>query len=464
MREVISLHLGQAGVQVANTVWELYCLEHGIDETGRLTAEWDNVQNDCQSTIDENNSDVKSSNNDDKKNFPNGEGFSSFFMEMSSGNFTPRAVLVDLEPSVIDQVKSGKYKNLYGPSCLINANEDAANNYARGRYTIGTAALPQIIDPIRKMAESCDKLQGFMFTHSFGGGTGSGLASLLQLELEEEWRKQSKLEVAIFPSPKLSTAVVEPYNAVLTTSATMELSDCVFLVDNEAMYNICQNKLDVDCPAYVNLNRLLAQTISSITASLRFNGTLNADFSDFQTNLVPFPRIHFPIISYAPIVSSNKASHESQSVSEISCKGFDATNRFINCENENGLYIACCLLFRGDVAPKDVNASIALIKKKKEVKFVEWSPSGFKIGINNRPPCCLFEGDIAPTKRALCTLCNTTAIKNAWSAINLKYTLMMAKKAFFHWYTGEGMDEQEFFDAQENIMILENEYKTMSIQ
>lgn len=175
--------------------------------------------------------------------------------------------------------------------------------------------------------------------------------------------------------------MVEPYNAVLTTSATMELSDCVFLVDNEAMYNICQNKLDVDCPAYVNLNRLLAQTISSITASLRFNGTLNADFSDFQTNLVPFPRIHFPIISYAPIVSSNKASHESQSVSEISCKGFDATNRFINCENENGLYIACCLLFRGDVAPKDVNASIALIKKKKEVKFVEWSPSGFKVMI-----------------------------------------------------------------------------------
>lgn len=53
------------------------------------------------------------------------------------------------------------------------------------------------------MAESCDKLQGFMFTHSFGGGTGSGLASLLQLELEEEWRKQSKLEVAIFPSPKV---------------------------------------------------------------------------------------------------------------------------------------------------------------------------------------------------------------------------------------------------------------------
>uniref|UniRef100_A0A224XC76 Tubulin alpha chain n=1 Tax=Panstrongylus lignarius TaxID=156445 RepID=A0A224XC76_9HEMI len=459
MREVISLHLGQAGVQIANSIWELYCLEHGIDEAGNKTEGWNNVASDNQTVSDDN---LTGNNIKENKVFANGDDFGSFFMEMSTGNFSPRAVLIDLEPTVIDQVKTGKYKELYVPASLVNANEDAANNYARGRYTSGITALPKIMEPLRKMAESCDKLQGFVMTHSFGGGTGSGLASLLQLSLEEEWKKQCKLEVAIFPSPKLSTAVVEPYNAVLTTNATMDMTDCVFLVDNEAMYNICQNKLDVDCPGYSNLNRLLAQTVSSITASLRFNGFLNADFSDFQTNLVPFPRIHFPILSYAPIVSGKKASHESISVSEISCKGFDASNRLINCENENGMYIACCLLYRGDVAPKDVNAAIAQIKKKKEVKFVDWSPSGFKVGINNRAPCCLPEGDIAPTRRALCMLCNTTAIKSAWAAINIKYNLMMSKKAFFHWYTGEGMDEQEFLEAQENLLILESEYEAMS--
>ena len=88
----------------------------------------------------------------------------------------------------------------------------------------------------------------------------------------------------------MSTSVVEPYNAVLTTSYTLDHTDCVFLADNEAMYNICMNQLDIDTPNYANLNHLLAQTVSSITASLRFQGTLNADFTDFQTNLVPFPR------------------------------------------------------------------------------------------------------------------------------------------------------------------------------
>lgn len=95
----------------------------------------------------------------------------------------------------------------------------------------------------------------------------------------------------------MSTAVVEPYNAVLTTSNTLEQTDCVFLADNEAMYNICQTQLDIDSPNYANLNHLLAQTVSSVTSSLRFQGTLNADFTDFQTNLVPFPRIHFPVSS-----------------------------------------------------------------------------------------------------------------------------------------------------------------------
>ncbi|XP_028681520.2 tubulin alpha-3 chain-like [Erpetoichthys calabaricus] len=437
IRECISIHVGQAGVQMGNSCWELYCLEHGIQPDGRLDSE-------KSAGIGDNSHDT-------------------FFSETGTGTFNPRAIFVDLEPTVVDEVRTGTYRHLFHPEQLITGKEDAANNYARGHFTIGKDIIESVLDRIRKLANQCTGLQGFLIFHSLGGGTGSGFASLLMERLSVDYEKKSKLEFAIYPAPQVSTAVVEPYNTVLTTHSTLEHSDCAFMVDNEAIYDICRRNLDIERPTYTNLNRLIGQIVSSITASLRFDGALNVDLVEFQTNLVPYPRIHFPLVAYSPVISSEKAYHEQLSVAEITCSCFDPTNQMVKCDPRHGKYMACCLLYRGDVVPKDVNSAIAAIKNKSSVQFVDWCPTGFKVGVNHQPPTVVPGGDLAKVQRAVCMLSNTTAIAEAWARLNHKFDLMYAKRAFVHWYVGEGMIEGEFSEARENLAALEKDYEEVGI-
>ncbi|KAL1917544.1 uncharacterized protein VTP21DRAFT_3937 [Calcarisporiella thermophila] len=433
MREVISVHVGQAGVQIGNACWELYCLEHGIQPDGKMPS--------------------------DKSFAKEDDSFNTFFSETSSGKHVPRTVFVDLEPTVVDEVRTGTYRQLFHPEQLITGKEDAANNYARGHYTIGKEIVDSVLDRIRKLADNCSGLQGFLVFHSFGGGTGSGLGALLLERLSVDYGKKSKLEFCVYPSPHFATAVVEPYNSILTTHTTLEHSDCSFMVDNEAIYDICRKKLGIERPTYTNLNRLIAQVVSSITASLRFSGSLNVDLTEFQTNLVPYPRIHFPLVTYAPIIGAEKAYHEQLTVGQITTECFEKENQMVKCDPRNGKYMACCLLYRGDVVPKDANAAVTNIKTKRTIQFVDWCPTGFKLGINNQPPTVVPGGDLAKVERAVCMLSNTTAIAEAWARLDHKFDLMYAKRAFVHWYVGEGMEEGEFSEAREDLAALEKDYE-----
>uniref|UniRef100_A0A8C1HNX3 Tubulin, alpha 1c n=2 Tax=Bilateria TaxID=33213 RepID=A0A8C1HNX3_CYPCA len=411
MRECISIHVGQAGVQIGNACWELYCLEHGIQPDGQMPS--------------------------DKTIGGGDDSFNTFFSETGAGKHVPRAVFVDLEPTVIGKRMGLDLSYVFHPEQLITGKEDAANNYARGHYTIGKEIIDLVLDRIRKLADQCTGLQGFLVF--------------------------PKLEFSIYPAPQVSTAVVEPYNSILTTHTTLEHSDCAFMVDNEAIYDICRRNLDIERPTYTNLNRLISQIVSSITASLRFDGALNVDLTEFQTNLVPYPRIHFPLATYAPVISAEKAYHEQLSVAEITNACFEPANQMVKCDPRHGKYMACCLLYRGDVVPKDVNAAIATIKTKRTIQFVDWCPTGFKVGINYQPPTVVPGGDLAKVQRAVCMLSNTTAIAEAWARLDHKFDLMYAKRAFVHWYVGEGMEEGEFSEAREDMAALEKDYEEVGV-
>ncbi|XP_020786411.2 tubulin alpha-1C chain-like [Boleophthalmus pectinirostris] len=434
-RECVSLHVGQAGVQIGNACWELYCLEHGIEPDGQKAGHSSLCSSDDFS-------------------------FSTFFSETESGTHVPRGVLVDLEPTVVDEVRKGPYRQLYHPDHLISGKEDAANNYARGYITVGQAMIPTVVDRIRKLTEQCAALQGFLIFHSTGGGTGSGFTSLLMEHLSEEYSKKTKMQFSIYPSPQLSTAVVEPYNAVLATHTNMEYSDCRFMMDNEALYEICQRNLNITRPMYSNVNRLVSQQVSNITAALRFRGPLHFNLTDLQTNLVPYPRIHFPLSSMAPVISLEKAYNEQLTVGEITKAVFQPASQMVKCDPRRGQYMSCCLLYRGDVVPKDVNTALASIKAKRMVDFVDWCPTGFKFGITYQPPT-VPGGDMAKVHRAVSMLSNTTAIAEAWDRLDRKFDLMFAKRAFVHWYLCEGMEEAEFMEAREDMAVLEKDYEQL---
>merc|ERR1712217_272338 len=156
MREAICIHVGQAGVQIGNACWELFCLEHGIQPDGQMPS--------------------------DKTIGGGDDAFNTFFSETGAGKHVPRCVMVDLEPTVVDEVRTGTYRQLFHPEQLISGKEDAANNFARGHYTIGKEIVDLVLDRIRKLADNCTGLQGFMVYNAVGGGTGSGLVHARELK------------------------------------------------------------------------------------------------------------------------------------------------------------------------------------------------------------------------------------------------------------------------------------------
>jgi hypothetical protein len=118
----------------------------------------------------------------------------------SGGKYVPRAVLVDLEPGTMDSVRSGPFGQLFRPDNFVFGQSGAGNNWAKGHYTEGAELVDSVLDVVRKEAESCDCLQGFQLTHSLGGGTGSGMGTLLISKIREEYpdRKSNSFSIRFY--------------------------------------------------------------------------------------------------------------------------------------------------------------------------------------------------------------------------------------------------------------------------
>ena len=433
MGELICLHIGQAGVQIGNSCWELFCIEHGISPSGEI---------------------LKSSSD---------IGPSTLFSESISRKYTPRTVFVDLEPTVIDEILRGPYSSLHPPNQLISGKEDTGNLFPCGHYSGQCRILDNCLNTIRKLAENCSNLQGFVIFTSIGGGTGSGFGSLLCESLSDDYARQTNLGLLVYPSPNLSNIIVEPINCVLATDCLMQTLDMVVVLDNEALFDICERRLGIERPGYTNINRLIAQVTSSITASLRFRGDLNANLAELQTNLVPYPKAHFLISSYSPLIGSEKVYQEIHSVQEITNECFEPRSMMVKCNPRQGKYLACCLMYRGDVVPKEIHSAVAEIKSNKTLEFVDWCPTGFKCGVNSEPLAVVPGGDIAKSLRGACMIGNNSEVRGVFETMGKKFDALFEKRAFVHWFVQFGMGGIDFDECRENLERLINDYKEFTL-
>ncbi|UYV80359.1 TUBB4A [Cordylochernes scorpioides] len=378
------------------------------------------------------------------------------------GKYVPRALLVDLEPGTMDAVRSGPFGNLFRPDNFVFGQSGAGNNWAKGHYTEGAELVDSVLDVVRKESESCDCLQGFQLTHSLGGGTGSGMGTLLISKIREEYPDRIMTSFSVFPSPKVSDTVVEPYNATLSVHQLVENTDETFCIDNEALYDICFRTLRLPSPSYGDLNHLVSATMSGVTTCLRFPGQLNADLRKLAVNMVPFPRLHFFMPGFAPLTSRSSQQYRTLSVPELTQQLFDSKNMMAACDPRHGRYLTVATMFRGHMSMKEVDEQMLNIQNKNSSYFVEWIPNNVKIAVCDIPPRGL--------KMAATFVGNSTAIQEIFKRISEQFTVhvvqamiimvaMFKRKAFLHWYTGEGMDEMEFTEAESNLVDLISEYQ-----
>ncbi|KAI0349732.1 beta-tubulin 2 [Trametes cingulata] len=426
-REIVNIQVGQAGNQVGESFWRMLLAEHGLDEDGHYKG------------------------NDPLQLARVGVFFTEVELTGMPNKYVPRSVQIDLEEGVCDRIRSGPLGGLFRPDTFVTGSTGAGNNWAKGFYTEGAELMDNILELVRKQTEATDALQGFQMLHSLGGGTGAGLGSLLLSKFREEYPDRMLSTYSILPSPKVSETVVEPYNALLSVHQLVENSDMTMCIDNEALYELTQRTLKVKQPSFGDLNNVVSQVMCGVSTSLRFPGQLNGDLRKLAMNLVPFPRLHFLIPSYAPLYDPKAKAYVRWNTKDLTSAVFDRANLLVACDPRFGRYLTAATIFRGKVASQEAEHAVLELQRKNSAQFVEWIPDNVSVSLCSVPP-------VGHTQAATC-LANTTAVQELFRRTLTQFAAMYKRRAFLHWYTGEGMDSMEFSEAESNTQDLIAEYQ-----
>ncbi|XP_039268620.2 tubulin epsilon chain-like [Styela clava] len=463
MTQSIMVQVGQCGNQIGCRFWDLCLREHSFhDQKG--------VYNDSVSSFFRNTD----SRFDSGADIPVGQGKSKI------SNLKARAILVDMEEGVINEMLQTRLGSIFDHKQLITDVSGSGNNWAVGNKEYGTLYKDQIIEQVRKAAEACDCLQCFFIVHSMGGGTGSGLGTAILALLKDEYPEVYRFVTAVYPSQD-DDVITSPYNSVLAMRQLTEYADCVLPIDNQSLVNIydkvsqaqSKNKFSSDRSVkadslvtsnkgcleqkkekpFDSMNNIVANTILNMTSSSRFEGSLNVDLNEIAMNLVPFPKMHYLVSSVAPLYISKDVGLPPRRLDQAFGDLFTKDHQLVTADPARSLYLACALMVRGsDVSVSDLRRNID--KLKANLNFVPWNMEGWKTGLCNFPP-------VGQPYSLLC-LSNNTCVQHAFRNLRERFSKLYKRKAHIHHYERvDGFDLSLFDEGRESLNSVIAEYQEM---
>mmetsp|Transcript_54489 Transcript_54489/g.116402 ORF Transcript_54489/g.116402 Transcript_54489/m.116402 type:complete len:465 (-) Transcript_54489:84-1478(-) len=432
-REIITLQVGQCGNQIGSEFWKQLCAEHGINQRGILEDH--------------------AAAGDDRKDV--------FFYQADDEHYIPRALLVDMEPRVINMIQTSEYAELYNPENIFISKDGggAGNNWAKG-FSSAERVQEEIFEMVDREADGSDSMEGFVLIHSIAGGTGSGVGSYLLENLNDRYPKKLIQTYSVFPmlSAETSDVVVQPYNSVLTLKRLTLNADCVVVLDNTALNRIATDRLKLNNPTFAQINSLVSTVMAASTTTLRYPGYMNNDLIGMLASLIPTPRCHFLMTGYTPLtLDSQTTTIRKTTVLDVMRRLLHTKNIMVSCSTRKGVYISILNIIQGEVDPTQVHKSLQRIRERKLAKFINWGPASIQVALSRQSPYVQHAHKVNGLMMA-----NHTAICQLFDRSIKQYDKLRSKNAFLENYRQEPMFEKnldEFDDAKEVLASLSEEYK-----
>ena len=371
------------------------------------------------------------------------------------GSYVPRAVFTDLEPSVVDAARD-KFKGLCNPANFITAEDGAGSNFAVAYRGLGVEVNEKVLDVISREIENCDSVGGVFLLHSLGGGTGSGLGALIIESLKEKYPHVPLISCAILPSAQVSSVVTEPYNTVFALDTLKDCCDACLIFDNEALFNLAQRHWGMESPTVEDLNLLITEVLTGLTASMRYSGFLTVEMSvrELLTNLIPHPNLHFLVTSAAPLTRPDESKFTEVSVDDLTESLFSDESMYTACSPSAGKYLSLAVLYRGAMDDR-AHANEVLAEARKDLPLSSWIPTAFKIGYVGQ------RGLVH--HKSMVLIANNTEVATALDRLCQNFDKLWERKAFANWYLSEGMEEEEIAEMRENVGELVREYRAAAV-
>lgn len=427
-REIITLQIGQCGNQIGMEFWKQLCAEHGISSEGMLQ-------------------DFATEGNDRKD---------VFFYQADDEHYIPRAVLLDLEPRVIDNIMQSPFANLYNPENIYMSKHGggAGNNWAAG-YGQAEKLHEELFDIIDREADGSDSLEGFVIAHSIAGGTGSGMGSYMLEKINDRYPKKLIQTYSVFPQQEdISDVVVQPYNSILTLKRLTQNADCTVVLDNTALNRIAADRLHIPNPTFSQVNQLVSTIMATSTTTLRYPGYMNNDLIGLIASLIPTPRLHFLMTGYTPLTTDQKGtSVRKTTVLDVMRRLLQPKNMMVATPRDrkrNHCYISILNIIQGEVDPTQVHKSLQRIRERKLAEFIPWGPASIQVALSRKSPY------VQTTHRVSgLMLANHTSISMVFERNCRLYDKLRKREAFLEQYKKEEVFSDSLDELDDSRIVVQ---------